>query len=76
MEGKQIVQLAVDLAAGAITADLIKQQFGEGVLSSVLAVAGGAASGLLTNAALDIINNETGIVDDLGSLVDDVFSIF
>lgn len=76
MNGKQVVQLAADFTAGTITANTIKEQYGDGVLQMVLAAAGGVGAGILTNIALDIVNEHTGIVDDLGSLVDDVFSIF
>lgn len=76
MDGKDIIKLAVDLAAGSITADAIKEEFGEGVLSSVLALGGGLGVGLLTNAALDTIDKHTGIVSDVGSLVDDVVDTF
>lgn len=76
MDGKQIVALATDLAAGSITAGVIKDQYGDGVLTSVLAIAAGFGVGALTHTALNIVDEHTGIVSDLGSLVDDVLSIF
>lgn len=76
MDGKDIIKLAVDFAAGGITADAIKDAYGEGVLSSVLSVAGGLGVGLLTNAALDTLDKHTGIVSDVGSVVDDVIDTF
>lgn len=39
-------------------------------------VCGGVAVGNVTHNVMDIIDDETGIVSDLGGLVDDVFSIF
>lgn len=76
MDGKQIVKLAADLAAGTISADYIKRYYGDGVLSSVLAVAGGSLVGVAVNSALDILDKHTGIVSDVGSLVDDVVDTF
>lgn len=76
MQGKSVVELAADLAAGAITAEAIRAHYGAGVLSSVLGIGGGIAAGIATKYALDALDRETGIVSDLGSLVDDVFSIF
>lgn len=48
----------------------------EGVLSSVLAIAGGSIAGVAVDTALDILERETGIVSDLGILVDDVVDTF
>lgn len=76
MTGKEIIKLAADLAAGSITADIIKEQYGDGVLSSVLAIGGGIGAGIVTNAALDLLDKETGIVSDVGSLIDDVIDLF
>ncbi len=76
MNGTDIVKLAADLAAGSISADYIKEHYGEGILSSVLSVAGGIGAGIATNTILDYINRETGIVDDIGSVVDDIMDIF
>ena len=76
MDGKDIIKLAADFAAGGITADAIKEAYGEGVLSSVLAIAGGFGAGMLTNAALDVLDKHTGIVSDVGSVVDDVIDTF
>lgn len=76
MDGKQVVKLAADLAAGSISASYIKEYYGEGVLSSVLAIAGGSMAGVAVDTALDILDRETGIVSDLGSLVDDVVDTF
>jgi hypothetical protein len=76
MNGKDIVKLAAEFAAGGITADAIKDKYGDGVLSSVLAIGGGIGVGILTNSVLDAIDKETGIVSDVGSLIDDVFDIF
>ena len=76
MDGKDIIKLAADFSAGSITAAAIKETYGEGILSSVVAIAGGSIAGILTNSVIDMVDQETGIVSDLGSLVDDVFSIF
>jgi hypothetical protein len=74
--GKPILMLATDLAAGIITEDKIKEELGEGVLNSVLAIGGGMVAGVVVNQALSFLDRNTGIVSDLGSVVDDVFSIF
>lgn len=76
LKGKTLVELAADLTAGYITADAIKTELGSGVLNSVLAIAGGAVAGIAASSLLSAIEEETGIVSDLGSLVDDVFSVF
>lgn len=76
MDGKDIVKLAASFAAGAVTASYIEEQYGDGVLGMVLALAGGSIAGGTTNTLLDVVDRETGIVSDIGGLVDDVFSIF
>lgn len=76
MQGKQIIELAADLAMGSITADAIKEQYGEGMLSNVLALGGAIGAGVLTSAALNVLDTQTGIVSDLGSVIDDVFDLF
>ena len=76
LSGKSIVELSADLAAGYITSNMIKDQLGPGILSSVISFGGGIAAGVLANKALEMINDETGIIDDLGEVVDDFFSIF
>ena len=76
MDGKSVVMLAADLAAGSISAHKIKEVYGDGILASVLAIGGGAVTGLAVNAALEYLDDETGIVSDIGSVIDDVFSIF
>ena len=76
MDGKNIVKLAVDLAAGSITTDIIREQYGDNVLTTVLAVGAGLGGGAVTNSVLDIIDDHTGIVSDVGNLIDDVFDIF
>lgn len=73
MNGKDIIKLAADFAAGGITADAIKEQYGDGVLSSVLAIGGGLAAGVATNAALDLLDKHTGIVSDVGGIIDNLF---
>ena len=76
MDGKDLIKLAVDLTAGSITASAIKDAYGEGVLSSVMALAGGGIAGVLANSALDLLDKETGLVSDAGSVIDDVIYTF
>lgn len=76
LQGKTIIELATDLSAGYVTAEAIKTELGDGVLNSVLALAGGSIAGIATSKLLDVIDEETGVISDLGGLVDDVFSIF
>ena len=51
MNGTEIVKLAADLATGAITADFIKSTYGDGILTSVLAIGTGSIAGLFANTA-------------------------
>lgn len=76
MSGKTIIELAVDLSAGVITSELIRKTYGDSVLTSVLSIGAGIGVGVVANQALKVLDDHTGIVSDLGSLVDDVFSIF
>ncbi len=76
IKGKTVVELAAMLAAGAVTEDLIKDELGDGILNSVLSIAGGTIAGAVVGGALKSFDRHTGIVSDLGSVVDDVFSIF
>ena len=76
MQGVDIVKLAADFAAGTITADAIHEMYGDGILSSVLALVGGGVAGATTNYLLDALDRETGIVSDLGSVVDDILDLF
>ena len=76
MPGKTVVELAADLAAGAITQQAIRSVYGDSMLTAVLGIGGGVVAGVAANAALEWLDRETGIVSDLGSVVDDIFSIF
>lgn len=76
MNGTEITKLAVDLATGAITASAIEDMYGEGILGSVLAIAGGSVAGIAAHSVLNVIDNHTGIVSDVGGLIDDVFDLF
>lgn len=76
MDGKSIVMLAADLAAGSITADIIHEKYGGGVLASVLAIGGGSIAGAVTHGVLETVDRHTGIVSDVGGLVDDVIDTF
>lgn len=75
-DGKDVVKLAADLAAGTITQSYIRRNFGDGVLSAVLSIGGGIGVGVLANALLNTLDDETGIVSDLGNVVDDIFNVF
>lgn len=76
MSGKTVVELAADLAAGAITQQAIRRIYGDSVLTAVLGIGGGVVAGIAANTAMEWLDRETGIVSDLGSVVDDIFSIF
>ena len=76
MSGKTVVELASDLAAGAITQQAIRSIYGDSVLTTVLSIGGGVVAGIAANTAMEWLDSETGIVSDLGSVVDDIFSIF
>jgi hypothetical protein len=72
MQGKDIVKLAADLGAGYITEQAIQAKYGSAILALVLA----AGAGYAVNSALDAIDEETGIISDIGGVVDDILSIF
>ena len=76
MDGKEITKLAGELSAGTITTAAISAAYGPGVLSAVLGIAGGVVAGSVAGSLIDMIDRETGIVSDIGSVVDDIFSIF
>lgn len=76
MEGRDLVKLAAEFAAGGVSASYISEHYGDGVLSSVLALAAGTGVGYLTGKALDVVDEHTGVVSGLGSVVDDVLDIF
>jgi hypothetical protein len=76
MDGKDIVKLAAEFAAGGITADAISEQYGEGVLSTILAIAGGTVAGAATGVALDVLDEYTGVVSGVGSVIDDITGWF
>ncbi len=74
MEGKQLVKLAADFSAGSVTAAMIREKYGEGVLSSVAALAAGGLVGIATDAALDVLDEHTGVVTAAGKTVDAVLN--
>lgn len=76
MTGKDIIKLAADFSAGTITAAAIKEHYGDGVLSSVAALAAGGLVGIATDKALDVLDDTTGVVSSAGKLIDDVFDLF
>ena len=76
MNGKSVVKLASDFAAGAITEEAIKRIYGDNVWGAVLGIAGGFATGILADTLLESFDESTGLISDLGSVVDDVFDLF
>lgn len=76
MEGKNMVKLAADFSAGAITAEIIRKRYGDSVLTSVLALVGASVAGVATNIALEVLDEHTGIVSGVGGVIDDVFDLF
>lgn len=73
MKGKTVVELAADLSAGYITERAIRENYGDSTLSSVLGIAGGVAAGALMGSLLKALDDETDIISDLGSVLDDLF---
>lgn len=71
MQGRELVKLAADFSAGTASAAYIKRVYGEGVFSTVAALAAGGVVGLLTDAALDELDKHTGVVSAAGSVVDE-----
>ena len=71
MQGKELIKLAADFSAGTVTASYIKQTYGDGVMSTVAALAAGGVVGLLTDAAIDALDEHTGVVSAAGSVVDE-----
>lgn len=65
MKASDIAKLAAGLAAGTITTSYIEEEYGEGVLGSVLAIAGGSIVGGLVAGAMDSF----GVSD----FIDDIF---
>lgn len=72
MDGKQLIKLAADFSAGSVTAAAIRETYGEGTLSAVTALVAGGLVGLATDAALDAVDEHTGIVSAAGEVVDTV----
>lgn len=70
MEGREIVKLAADFSAGTVTASYIKQVYGEGVLSTVAALAAGGIAGIAVDKLIDLVDDHTGVVTAAGSVVD------
>ena len=71
--GKVAIMLAADLAAGTITADAIKSQYGDSMLTEVLSIGGGLLAAGATTALLEVIDSQTGIISEVGEVIDDVF---
>lgn len=80
MENREYVKLAIDFSAGTLTAAAIKRQYGDGVFASVAALAAGGLVGVATDAALDILDDHTGVVTAVGDVaeagIDAVTSLF
>lgn len=76
MDGKDIVKLSADLASGAITQQYISEKYGNGVLGLVLGIGSGVVAGIATNVLLDTLDDHTGVVSDVGGLIDDVLDLF
>jgi hypothetical protein len=74
--GNELIRLAASYAAGDVSADWIANQYGASVFSSVFAIASGGIAGVAVNKALDVVDYHTGIVSDVGSVVDDVIDTF
>ncbi len=74
MEGKELVRLAADFSAGTVTAAAIRETYGEGVLSTVAALVAGGLVGVATDAALDVLDEHTGVVSAAGDVVDAVLN--
>ena len=55
MSGKTVVELAADLAAGAVTQSTIRSLYGDGMLTAVLGVGGGVVAGVATNYLLEAV---------------------
>ena len=70
MTGKELTKRAIDFSAGSVTAAAIKRQYGEGVFSTVAALAAGGLTGVAADAALEILDKHTGAVSAVGSVVD------
>lgn len=70
MQGRELVKLAADFSAGTVTAAYIKRVYGDGVLSTVAALAAGGLAGLAIDKAIDVVDDHTGIVSAAGSVVD------
>jgi hypothetical protein len=70
MQGKELIKLAADFSAGSVTAAYIKRQYGDSVFAAVAALAAGGVAGLVTDAAIDVLDEHTGIVSAAGSVVD------
>lgn len=80
MDGKDIAKLAASLAAGSITEEYIRRNYGSGVLTTVLGLAGGIGAGFAVDKLLDVLDEQTGVVSEVGgaidSAIDSVWSIF
>jgi len=76
MSGKDILTGLIDLGVGAATGNVVSEKL-DGGLTGLLggAIVGSVAAGL-TNELVKKVNDETGIIDDVGGLIDDVFDLF
>lgn len=74
MDGKQLIKLAADFSAGTVTAAAIREKYGEGVLTTIAALAAGGVVGIATDAAIDVLDEHTGVVTAAGEVVDTVLN--
>jgi ribosomal protein S5 len=72
MKSADIAALAASLAAGAITASAIEDEYGHSILGAVLGGAGGLGAGAVAGGVTKFVLEETGI----GDVLDDVLGIF
>lgn len=70
MNGRELTKLAIDFSAGAVTAAAIKRQYGDGVFATVAALAAGGVTGLLADAAIEVVDDHTGLLTAAGKVVD------
>ena len=76
MNGNDVITGLIDLGVGAATGDLVSEKLGGGIGGLLGGAVVGSIAGGLTNELVKKVNNETGIIDDLGGLLDDVFDLF
>lgn len=76
MEASDIAKLAADLSIGAITADAIREHYGDGILSAVLGIAGGSIVAGLAAPLVSSLMDETGVSGLIDDVADEVGGFF